>query len=122
MSNQTDMKMYYVKNGTLYTASHTTIDEPSIIIDGDVVVKAGSYKLLQTYYGIMLTSELISNAILIRFDAQKLPIEDIAYIFRRCIEFTATGFAQQLVEHWGANHFQTWLAEEKKHIPLNVYL
>ena len=44
------MKTYYVENGTLFTMAHVSIEEPSIIIDGDVVVKVGSYEWLYPYY------------------------------------------------------------------------
>lgn len=114
------MKTYYVENGTLFTMAHVSIEEPSIIIDGDVVVKVGSYEWLYPYYKKMLEAKL-EDAVFIRFYPQKLPIEDIAYIFRRCVEFTATGFVQQLVENWGSDDFQAWLTEEKKRVPLHVY-
>lgn len=112
------MKTFYVQNGSLYNPFHGRIEEPSIIIDGDVVLKIGSYPILRPYYDTLV--QTFEDAVFIRFDTQRIPIEDIAYIYRRCMEFTHTGFAYELVVNWGSADFLTWLTKEQTHIPLDI--
>lgn len=114
------MKTFYVQNGSLYNPFHGRIEEPSIIIDGDVVLKIGPYTILRPYYDTLVQAGPFEDAVFIRFDPQKIPIEDIAYICRRCMEFTHTGFAYDLVVNWGSADFLTWLTEEQKRIPLDT--
>ena len=112
------MKTFYVQNGSLYNPFHGRIEEPSIIIDGDVVLKIGPYTILRPYYDTLV--QAFEDAVFIRFDPQKIPIEAIAYICRRCMEFTHTGFAYELVVNYGSADFMTWLTKGQKHIPLDI--
>jgi hypothetical protein len=114
------MKTFYVQNNSLYNPFHERIEEPSIIIDGDVCLKIGSYPILSLYYKELVQVKPFKDAVFIRFDPQKIPIEDIAYICHRCMEFTHTGFAYQFIVNWGSDKFLTWLMEEQKRIPIDT--
>lgn len=113
-------KSYREYKGRVYNSADRLVDDPAILIDGDVVVKIDKYDIVNLYFSVLSSSECFADIILIRFDDRKLEADSIAYIFRRCTEFTASGFARKLTETWGTSEFIEWLENEKRLVPLEV--
>lgn len=114
--------------GSLYTPDGRIIENPSILIDGDVFLKYGEFDVVNNYFSRVVegyTSMLqsIHELGLIRFDkysSSEFTVKDICYILRRCMEFSASGFAEKLRLNFGTSEFLDWLRSEQERIPLQV--
>lgn len=114
----------YIKDGKLYNYEGKEIIDPSILIDGDVLLRYGFGDTVESCFNRFLEASKRSgletdSVCLIKFN-ELLPLEDILYIYVRGIEFTATGFLNSLRLKWGTDEFLPWLEEEKSRIPLSL--
>lgn len=120
----------YVRDGNLYSREGKAISNPAMLVDGDCLLRYGEYDMVVRVYRNRLISAMklfdsssnrVSSLKIIKFDVGNgLNIEDIAYIFRRAAEFTATGFILNLVDNWGKAEFLDWLKKEEERIPIQV--
>lgn len=119
----------YIKDGSLYNSEGSIIEDPSILVDGDVLLCASSYKAALAYFNKMMEAFKkcglkVNTLKLYRFSVDfkgiGLKVDDIAYIFRRALEFTGTGFVLNLQINWGNSNFKSWLRSEEVSIPLEL--
>lgn len=117
---------FYAFEGSLYRSDGSIIEDPAMLIDGDILLYLGEYARLNAKLQTLQTIDVscFMDLRLIRFQKgdtdNSLTTSDLAYIFRRAMEFTATGFVQNLSDHWGRADFLPWLRHEEIRIPLEV--
>lgn len=125
-----DLRSFRVSNtGSIWRCGcDSVVDNPSVLIDGDVVIMCGDYHDVDAYYTLLVKRFKdigldTSDISMIRFNSDvgnDFTIKDICYILRRCMEFTASGFASNLRTLWGTPKFLDWLRYEEKRVPLSV--
>lgn len=123
------MQFPYLYQGTLFFPSDVGIQNPAILISrDDVFHKYGESKdverelqeLIEAYSKIGLHDES-NKLIFISFDTfLGIPMESVAYIIRRMMEYTATGFVSDFIKHIDKPDFLTWLESEMKRVPIDV--
>ena len=99
--------------GSLFTGSGVIVEDVSLLIDGDILFKWGSYedicvvhdKLVKTFISSGLSTDEISLIYFDRYSSSDFTINDICYILRRCLEFTGSGFASKLRTIWESEEF-----------------
>lgn len=134
------MDFPYVRCDSLYRPDGTEIENPAILITkDDIFCKYGDVDLVtrefdrrvNAYASVGFTEE-VANLVMVSFDTfLGLPTETIAYIIRRGMEYTATGFVAKLAylisnpnNYKDANEqascIKTWLDAEIERIPIDV--
>ena len=134
------MNFPYVYNGTIFTSEGAGIKNPAILITkDDIFSKYGEQEVIQKVfdrrtaaYASMGFMDDVENIVMVSFDTfLGLPIETVAYIIRRGMEYTATGFIAKLTylisnsnNYKDANEqascIKTWLDAEMERIPIDV--
>lgn len=127
--NKPGYELVYVRDGSLYGGCGNLIKEPSLVIDGDVLISANDYTVCLERYNHLSESlnlcGLSSSGLRLYkldngVDCDGLTVHDVAYIFRRAFNFTASGFLLDFQEKWGKSEFLVWLKSEEERVPLKT--
>lgn len=116
----------YVECGSLFNQNGIEIQNPALLIDGNILVAYGGLDIVNQKFEKVVNINRqaginCNELVLISFDRyahEDFGIDDICYIFRRAIEFTATQFIKNLVENWGTDEFISWIKREQKKLPI----
>lgn len=107
----------------------TPILRPTIVFekDTDVVHKIGECNSVKEYSDVVINQynklRLVTPDLVV-MELTRIPVEDACYIIRRAFEYTLSGFLPKLYElvtTKSESEVQTWLANEKSQIPIDVY-
>ena len=134
------MKFPYLYDGTIFTSEGTGLKNPAILITkDDMFSKYGEQESIQkefdrriASYAAMGFMDDVENIVMVSFDTfLGLPVEMVAYIIRRSMEYTATGFVAKLAylisnpNHYKdaneqTSYIKTWLDAEMERLPIDV--
>lgn len=131
------MAMIYQHNvylfcGSIYDMNDCIIENPALLLDKEVgtvhgygdanSVNAKFMKMAQSYNQSGM-SEITDNLLLMDFSNayyKGVSNEEICYILRRAVEYTASSFQKALCEHATKSDFQEWLKSEMIRVPINL--
>ena len=98
------------------------LERPTLLVDieSDTLLAYGSYTDVKArfdkYTGPNVPAELKNNIVMFTFD--NLPNQDIIYILRRAINYTASGFVRHLAQKYCEPDFTDWLKAEMERVPI----
>lgn len=120
----------HIENGCLISNySGYQIVEPSICIDteSDTLMTWGSADEVNKKYNNIINrcaekhiDSLCSGLCCINLSETSLSLEQQAYIIRRCVEYTASGFCKTLCKKVAEPDCIDWLRSEMQRVPLEV--
>ncbi len=122
----------YMYCGSIYDLSGYIIENPAILLDkstgtvhgyGDTkTVTAKMVNMADAYNKAGFTEEAASLMLLDFSDAYYKGIsnEEICYVIRRAMEYTASSFQPALCEHAIKPDFKEWLNSEMKRVPIDL--
>lgn len=129
------MKTIYLENGSVWSAmTGCAIENPAILVDkdSDVLLKYGEANAVRKYYNRVLTSYQTTgrnpdNFVLIELDSEVYDLDSMSnsrtiqcYILKRAIEYSASGFLPNLIDHIAKGDVADWLEEQMQRVPLDL--
>ena len=108
--------------GSIYNARDQIVDNPSILIDGENDVFLG-WGNAEAMYKKMKASSSLFTALKVEspltvVELSPLPKDVACYILRRMMEYPASGFISQFLEHRDDPNALEWLASEMQRVPI----
>ena len=115
-------KSAYLYCGSIYNARDQIVDNPSILIDGENDVFLG-WGNAEAMYKKMKASSSLFTALTVEspltvVELSPLPKDVACYILRRMMEYPASGFISQFLEHRDDPNALEWLASEMQRVPI----
>ena len=122
----------YLYKGSIYDMNGSIIKHPALLFDkkDDCLQGFGEaenlipklHRMADAFHRLGFP-DMAASLMLIDFSNasfRRLTNEEICYILRRAIEFTATGFLTELAKHTINPDFKTWVQSEMKRIPIDL--
>lgn len=122
----------YMFCGSIYDMNGRIIENPALLIDkssgcihgyGDAENLTAKFVKMTTAYNDTGMKDMADDLLLMDFSDtwyKGMSNEEVCYILRRAVEYTATSFLPALVEHCMKPDFQEWLRAEMTRFPINL--
>lgn len=122
----------YMLCGSIYDMNGNIIENPALLIDksdgcvhgyGDTKNITAKFVNMAAAYSNAGLKDMADDLLLMDFSSawyKGMSNEEVCYILRRAVEYTATSFQPALVEHCMKPDFQEWLRAEMARMPINL--
>ena len=130
------MTVYFKNNKILNTFDNKEIQDPAVLIDYDaelprntIFLKYGEkldilkeYNQMTQTYNKAGFEGLAKRISVISFKTKDgaLTLEEITYVLKRMIEYTATNFINEFLYHMKHDTTTAWLKSEMETVPINI--
>lgn len=122
----------YMYCGSIYDMNGCIIENPAILLDksdgcvhgyGNAKNLLAKFTTMAAAYNQAGFTDMANDLLMLDFsDAYYKGVsnEEICYILRRAVEYTATSFQPALCQHALKPDFQEWLRSEMQHVPIDL--
>ncbi len=122
----------YLFCGYIYDMNGCIIENPALLLDkstgcvhgyGDAESVNAKFMKVATAYNQNGLKEMADDLLLMDFSNayyKGVSKEEVCYILRRAVEYTATSFQTELCKHATSPDFQEWLKGEMERLPLDL--
>lgn len=122
----------YLFCGSIYNMEGCIIENPALLVDkstgcvhgyGDAGSVSAKFMNMATAYNQNGLKEMADDLLLMDFSNayyKGVSNEEICYILRRAVEYTATSFQTALCEHATKPDFKEWLKAEMDRVPIDL--
>lgn len=122
----------YMFCGSIYDMNDCIIERPALLIDkssgcihgyGDAESLTAKFVKMAAAYNSAGMKDMTDDLLLMDFSNawyKGMSNEEVCYVLRRAVEYTATSFQPALVEHCTQSDFQEWLRAEMQRFPIDL--
>lgn len=115
----------HVESGSIYNnIAEKFIDRPAILLDAETgtVLRWGEFaacsETFDTTHAAFKSNGIPCDLLMLDLSDSPLNADEVCYLIRRCVEYTASGFQSALCEHVRLGDAEDWLRSEMRRVPI----
>lgn len=117
--------MYVVKDNKVYSEySGEFLENPSILVDGNVLLGVGEFNILLYKHKALITAfkkvGLDASEIFLLPLLNRLDVEDACYVINVSLNYTGVDFVKKFASMYFSNNLYTWLGTDKERRVLQI--
>lgn len=118
-------KNIWVENGSVFCdATDSYIEHPALLLDyeSDLLMKYGESEYVRGFLSKVSAAncEYAASLSVLELNTLLFTPEECAYIMKRALEYSASGFIRALQERMLDGSLKSWISSEMSRVPLEI--